>query len=74
MQLTLEQALIRYDRKQSTRKYYNPHALNLYLARAEEVQAEIAKGKSPRQAVIDSFTDRLRDYLLREMGLTVCGA
>ena len=35
--LTLEQALVRYDRLQSAKRHYNPYALGLYLQRAAEV-------------------------------------
>ena len=67
--LTLEQALLRYDRLQSTKRHYNVHALNIYLKRAEDIQADAAQGKNLRTAIMDGFSDRLRDFVLKAMGL-----
>lgn len=66
--LPLEQALIRYDRMQSTKRYYNPHALGIYLQRAEEVQ-ERAATMGLAAAICDGFSDRLCDFILKQMGL-----
>ena len=67
--LTLEQAVTRYDMAQSTKRHYNHYALAIYLQRADEVMVEVAKGKPLRDAIIDGFTDRLRAYELKAMGL-----
>jgi hypothetical protein len=69
MPLTLEQALIRYDRLQSSKRHYNHYALAQYLFRADEVQAAIDKGADPKEAISNGFSDRLRDYVLKQMGL-----
>lgn len=67
--LTLTQALVRYDRLQSSKRHYNPYALGIYLQRAEEVEFEVARGVDLRAAICAGFTDRLRDYVLRQMAL-----
>lgn len=67
--LTLDQALIRYDRLQSTRRHYNPHALGIYLRRADDVAVAVAAGGDLRAEVVAAFTDRLRDFVLKHMGL-----
>lgn len=71
--LTLTQALVRYDRLQSSKRHHNPYALGIYLQRAEEIEADIARGATPRDAIIAGFSDRLRDYVLRQMGLAPTG-
>tara|TARA_R110000868_G_scaffold292846_1_gene553371 strand:- start:457 stop:723 length:267 start_codon:yes stop_codon:yes gene_type:complete len=71
--LTLEQALIRYDRLQSTKRHYNMHALGIYLTRAADIMSDVERGADLREAVIAGFTDRLRDYVLKQMGLAPLG-
>ena len=64
-------ALTEYDRKQSTKRFYNPHALGIYLERCEQVIADIERGASVRDAVMAGFSDRLRDHILRALGESV---
>jgi len=71
--LTLEQALIRYDRLQSSKRHYNHYALGLYLQRADEVMAAVENGADLRSEVCAAFSDRLRDYVLKQMGLAPLG-
>ena len=71
--LTLEQALIRYDRLQSSKRHYNQYALDLYLQRADEVMAAVENGADMREAICAAFSDRLRDYVLKQMGLAPLG-
>lgn len=68
--LTLEQALVRYDRLQSSKRHYNRYALGIYLQRADEVMAAVENGEDTREAICAAFSDRLRDYVLKQMGLT----
>ena len=67
MTVTLDQALVRYDRLQSGKRHYNPYALGIYLRRADEVRADYVKGTPLAEALTRGFTDRLRDYLLRNV-------
>ena len=62
-------ALISYDKKQSTRKGYNPYALPQYLAAVDNVESRMAKGYTLREAIIKSYLDRLCDAVLRALGL-----
>jgi hypothetical protein len=71
--LTLEQALIRYDRLQSSKRYYNHYALGRYLQRADEVMAAVKNGADLRSEVCAAFSDRLRDYVLKQMDLAPVG-
>lgn len=71
--LSLTQALVRYDRLQSAKRGYNPHALGIYLQRAEEIEAAVARGAELRAEICRGFTDRLRDSVLRNMGLAPLG-
>ena len=61
----LADALTAYDRKQSTGRYYNPHALDIYLKRAEECVEEVKAGQRWFEAIESGFNDRLRDFLLK---------
>jgi len=71
--LTLEQALVRYDRLQSAKRHYNHYALGLYLQRAAEVMEAVEKGANLRDEICAAFSDRLRDYVLKQMGLAPMG-
>lgn len=61
-------ALTEYDRKQSKRRAYNPHALGIYFNRLDEVCADIDRGASVRQALLNGFNDRLLDVCLKAVG------
>lgn len=69
---TLHNALVHaataYDRKESTKRYYNHYALAQYLMRIDEVEADIVKGTAPRQALLAAFNDRLLDHMLKAIG------
>jgi hypothetical protein len=69
----LIQALTAYDRKQSTRRGYNPYALGQYFERVENIMRDIAGGATPRQAIIAGFTGRLQDAALRAIGEPIAG-
>ena len=66
----LEQAAIRYDRRQSTRRGYNRYALGLYLARIEDICVKVEGGADPATAIRQGFLDRLRDVMLKAADLT----
>lgn len=61
-------ALTEYDRKQSTKRFYNPHALGIYFQRVNAVCADIERGATPRAALLAGFNDRLLDVCLRAIG------
>lgn len=61
-------ALTDYDRKQSTKKYYNPNALGIYMGAFGEVKAEIEKGTDPLKAIHNNFCDRLEAALVKALG------
>jgi len=65
--MTLEHALIRYDRLQSTKRHYNQYSLGIYLIRADEVMTEVKNGASLKDVISNGFNDRLRDYLLKHV-------
>ena len=65
---TLIHAVTEYDRRQSTRKGYNRCALGQYFLRIDEVEADIAAGSTPRQAIIAGFLGQLADKLLKAIG------
>lgn len=62
-------ALTTYDRRQSGRRGWNPYALPQYLARADEIAADIEAGASPRAAILAGFTGTLQAACLRALGL-----
>lgn len=65
--MTLDQALVRWDRLQSSKRHYNPHALAIYLQRADDVIDAVAKGSTLRVEIERGFSDRLRDFLLKNV-------
>lgn len=60
-----------YDRRQSARAGYNPRALGIYFARADDICADIAAGTEPRAAICAGLSGRLLDFVLKRMGLPV---
>lgn len=66
----LVHAVTEYDRKESTKKYYNIHALPQYLRGIDEAMHLIDDGLSIRAALVHHFSGRLLNTLLRTMGET----
>lgn len=64
----LTHALTEYDRKQSTRKYYNRYALPQYFGALQSVTEAVDGGQSLRKALTDNFCGRLLDVLLKSVG------
>jgi hypothetical protein len=65
MKQKLVNALTDYDRRQSTRRGYNPHALALYFEALDDVMVAVEQGVDIRKALADSFNDRVLDACLR---------
>lgn len=61
-------AVTEYDRRASKRRGYNPYALGQYLARIDDVCADIARGASARKALCAGLSDRLLDHCLKAIG------
>lgn len=64
-------ALTNYDRKQAGKRGYNPYALPQYLARLDEVMADIGRGAEMRAALVAAFTGRLADACLRAVSAAI---
>lgn len=64
----LVNAITEYDRKESRKRYYNPHALALSLGRLRDVEEDIRRGASIRNALIAGFCGRMLDALLKAAG------
>ena len=70
----LELAAVKYDgrilkrHQRNPRVYHNPHALGLYRARIADVLADVARGASPREAIVAGFEGTLRQAMLRACG------
>lgn len=62
-------AVTEYDRKESTKRGYNPYALPQYMQRVQEISADIGKGADPREAITTGFTGRLVNHVLKAAGL-----
>lgn len=58
-------AATEYDRKQSTKRGYNHHALALYFAAIDETITEYDKGTPITRALENHFNDRLLTVLQR---------
>lgn len=58
-------AATEYDRKQSTKRGYNHHALALYFEAIDEALAEHGKGTPITRALENHFNDRLLAVLQR---------
>lgn len=62
-------AVADYDRKQSTKKGYNPYALAHYAKALQNVDRYVALGHPLRDAIVNCFRERLCDTLLKAVGL-----
>lgn len=67
----LVHALTEYDRKQSRKRGYNPHALGIYFQRLDDICADIDAGADVRAAIVAGFSDRLVDSCLRALKLPI---
>lgn len=65
---TLVHAVTEYDRKESTKRYYNIHALAIYIGRVNDVEADIESGVPLRAALLRGFNGRLLDAVLKAVG------
>ena len=66
--LKLVHAVTEYDRKQESKRGYNPHALPIYLSAVQSVIDAMDAGKTVRQAILANFSDRLLDACLKAVG------
>lgn len=67
----LVSAVTAWDRKQSTKRFYNPYGLGIMLGGVDDVVQDIEKGIDPRKAIMRRFNDRLLDHILRSVGFPV---
>jgi hypothetical protein len=67
----LTMALTEYDRRQSKTRWYNPHALGIYLERAQNIRDDVNAGADFRAAIVAGFSGKLVDFLLRKLGLPI---
>jgi hypothetical protein len=69
--MTLRETLIslvtQYDKKQSTKKFYNPYALAQYLEAVDRVVADFEKGMGLNEALTKNFNDRLLEFLVKKV-------
>ncbi len=67
----LVHAVTEWDRKQSTKRHYNPYGLGIMLERVDEVAYAIESGRDARIEIIAGFNDRLLDHVLRSVGFPI---
>ncbi len=65
----LTHALTEWDRKQSTKRGYNPYALAQYLMAVDRVTNAMNCGVSVREALLDNFCDRLLNLCINTLNL-----
>lgn len=68
---TLIHAVTEFDRRASTRKGHNPHALGIYFQRVDEICADIDNGADPRAAILAGFSGRVADACLKALNLPI---
>lgn len=64
----LAHAVTDYDRRQQTRRGYNPYAIGHYLGAVQAIEADITQGADVRAAVLDHLTGPLASFVLRTIG------
>ena len=71
---TLIHAVTGFDRRASTRKGHNPHALGIYFQRVDEICADIDNGADPRAAILAGFSGKVADACLKVLNLPISTA
>ena len=61
-------AMTEYDKKQSTKKGYNPYALSHYASALARTAEMVENGTELREAIIRCFLGRLQTALLKAVG------
>lgn len=64
----LVRAVTQYDIRQARGKRYNPYAMGQYLQRVDDICDDIAKGASPRAAIVAGMTGPLLACCLKAIG------
>ena len=67
LKFNLDHLLTQWDIKLSKNKYYNPYALGIYLARAEDLIESVNKGATISEAIDIHFNDRLASMLHKKL-------
>jgi hypothetical protein len=62
-------ALTNYDRKQSTKRGYNPYALAHYCKAATDIEADLVSGVDMRKSITTRLHRPLVDHALKAVGL-----
>jgi hypothetical protein len=62
----LDHYVTEWDRKESTKRYYNAFALGIYLERAERVSKAVGNGERLSIALEQNFCDRLLTFLTKK--------
>ena len=62
--------LVAYDRKQSTKRFYNPYALAHYCGALSRAMSAMELGSTPREALVSTFCGPLLDKALKAIGET----
>lgn len=60
-----------YDRRQSTKKYYNHYALAQYCQAVSNTMEELSHGRSIEDALKACFCGALLRHIVRKLGLTI---
>jgi hypothetical protein len=69
IKIKLLHAVTEYDRRESKKSSYNRYALPQYIARINEIDADIQNGADIRKAIVAGFSGRLADRCLKAAGL-----
>lgn len=64
----LVNAVTEYDRKQSTKRFYNHYALGQYLAAIDNAAEDMENGDTIRAALLNCFNGKLLDVCLVAVG------
>jgi len=66
--IKLFNTMTEYDKKQSTKKGYNPYALGHYAAALARTAEMVENGAELRESIIRCFLGRLQTALLKAVG------
>lgn len=61
-------ALVKFDELESKKKSYNRFAMGIYLSALQNAETNMAAGRPLRQALVNAFTGRLLDRVLKSQG------
>ena len=68
LHVKLVNAVTEYDRRQAKKKFYNIHALAMYIGKIQDIEENLNKGMTIENALKQSFCGQLLRFIAKRIG------